>query len=97
MDAVEPESEDSGFEKSIDDAGDDAEVQMGELALTVAKPFSAKPKITKSKCNGEWQQRQCKRKEGAYDTGRFFPEWQTGRVWLGPGNPLLDLKGRWMV
>ena len=36
MDAMEPESENSGFEESIDDAGDDAEVQMGDLALAVA-------------------------------------------------------------
>ena len=99
MDAMEPRSEDSGFEKSIDDAGDNAEVQMGDLALAVAlaSPFSAKPKITKGKGNGKWQQRQCKKKEGAYDTGRLIPGWQTGRVWLGPGNPLLDLRGRWMV
>ena len=67
MDAMEPESEDSGSEKSIDDAGDGAEVQMGDLALAIApaKPFSAKPKITKGKCNGKWQQQQCKKKEGA--------------------------------
>ena len=72
---MEPESENSGFEKSLDDAGDDAEVQMGDLALTVApvKLFSAKPKITKGKGNGKWQQRQCKKKEGAYDTGRLIP------------------------
>ena len=52
MDAMESESEDSGFEKSIDDAGNDAEVKMGDLALAVApaKPFSAKPKITKGNC-----------------------------------------------
>ena len=58
---MEPESEDSGSEKSIDDAGDDAEVQMGDLALAdvPVKPFSAKPKIAKGKGNGKWQQRQC--------------------------------------
>ena len=100
---MEPESEDSGSEKSIDDAGDYAEVQMGDLALAVAPAlYSTKPKITKGKGNGKWQQRQCKKKEGAYDTGRFIPGWQTGRVWLGPGNPLLDLKafegpGCWML
>ena len=54
MDAMEPESEDSGSEKSIDDAGDGAEVQMRDLALAIApaKPFSAKPKISKGKGNG---------------------------------------------
>ena len=35
IDAMEPESEDSGSEKSIDDAGNDAEVQMGDLALAL--------------------------------------------------------------
>ena len=72
---------------------------MGDLALAVAPatPFSAKPKITKGKGNGNWQQRLCEKKEGAYDTGRLIPGWQTGQVWLGPGNPLLDLRGRWMV
>ena len=56
MDAIEPESEDSASEKSIDDAGDGAEVQMGDLALSIvpAKLFSAKPKITKGKGNGKW-------------------------------------------
>ena len=59
---MEPESEDSGSKNSIDVAGDDAEMQMGDLALAVApaKSFSAKPKITKGKGNGKWQQRQCK-------------------------------------
>ena len=65
---MESESEDSGSEKSIDDVGDDAEVQMGDLALAVApvKPFSAQPKIAKGKGNGKWQQQQCAKKEGAY-------------------------------
>ena len=36
MDAMKPESEDSGSEKSIDDAGDNAKVQMGDLALADA-------------------------------------------------------------
>ena len=84
MDAIEPELEDSGFEKSVDDAGDDAEVQKGDLALAVApaKLFSAKPKITKRKGNGKWQQRQCKKKEGAYDTGRFIPGLAGSSAWL---------------
>ena len=84
---MEPESEDSGSEKSIDDAGDDAEVQMGDLALAVApaKPFSAKPKITKGKGNSKWRQRQCKKKEGAYNTGRFIPGLAGTRAWLVRG------------
>ena len=43
MDAMELESDDSGSEKSIDDGGDDAEVQMGDPALSDApvKPLSA--------------------------------------------------------
>ena len=55
MDAMKPESEYSGSEKSIHDAGDDAEVQIGDLALAVApaKPFSAKSKITKGKGKGK--------------------------------------------
>ena len=87
MDAMEPESEDSGSEKSFDDAGDDAEMQMGDPALAVAtvKPFSAKPKITKGKGNGKWQQRQCKKKEGAYVTGRFIPGLAGTSAWLERG------------
>ena len=89
MDAMEPESEDSGSENSIDDAGDDAEMQMGEIALAVApaKPFSAKPKIIKGKGNGKWQQQQQCKKEGAYDPGRLIPGWQTGRIWVGQSYP----------
>ena len=89
MDAKEPESEDSGFEKPIGDAGDDAEVQIGDLALAVApaKLFSANPKIAKGKGNGKWQQRQCKKKEGAYVTGslRFFPGLAGTSAWLVRG------------
>ena len=84
---MEPESEDSGSEKSIDDAGDNSEVQMGDLALAVvpAKPFSAKPKITQAKGHGRWQQRQCKKKEGANDTGRFIPGLAGTSAWLVRG------------
>ena len=99
MDAMEPESEHLDSEKSFDDAGDDAEVQMGDLAPADApnKLFSAKAEITKGKGNRKWQQQQCTKKDRSYDTGRLIHGWQTGRVWLGLGNPLLDLRGRWMV
>ena len=57
---------------------------MGDPALAdaPAKPFAAKPKITKGKGKGKWQQQRMK-KEGAYDSVMLIPGWQTGRVWLG--------------
>ena len=40
LDAMELESEDSGSENSIDDAGNDAVMQMGDLAVAPVKLFS---------------------------------------------------------